>query len=132
MSHPARWRRYRGAPLTGQTLLRLADMGDALTKAVTFTENGRDFPLLVVRRGGAVSVFVNACPHADLPLTYRSERVLSADGQRLMCSNHYAEFDALSGQGLDGLGAGCVLDRIPIDIAADGTLVVAEDVAVPT
>lgn len=129
MSQPARWRRYRGAPQTGQTLARLADFGEAQTLALIFDANGRDFPLLLVRRGEAVSVFVNACPHADLPLTYRSARVLSADGMRLMCSNHSAEFDALSGAGLGGLGTGCALDRIPI-VIADGALVVAEDVTV--
>lgn len=125
---PARWRRYRGAPQTGQAIGALADVPDGGTLAVSFTQNGREFPLLVVRRGPSLSVFVNACPHADLPLTYRSDRVLSADGARLMCSNHYAEFDALSGEGRGGLAANCRLDRVPVRVDAAGQMVVVDDV----
>lgn len=124
---PARWRRYRGAPQTGQVIATHDAVPDGGTLSVLFTQNGREFPLLLVRRGPGLAVFINICPHADLPLTYRSERVLSADGLRLMCSNHAAEFDAMSGEGLGGLAANCRLDQVPVSVDAEGQIVVRDD-----
>jgi nitrite reductase/ring-hydroxylating ferredoxin subunit len=37
--------------------------------------------------------FVNKCPHMGLPLETFPDRFLSADGERLICSAHGAQFD---------------------------------------
>ena len=43
----------------------------------------------------------NLCPHHWLPLTYRSPKILSADGTRLRCSNHGAQFSVEDGHPFD-------------------------------
>jgi nitrite reductase/ring-hydroxylating ferredoxin subunit len=63
-------------------------------------------PVVVVRRGAKVRAWRNLCPHHWLPLTYRSEKILSADGMRLRCSNHGAEFSADDGPLGDALPRG--------------------------
>ena len=78
------------------------------------------YPILLARRGDAVRAFVNACPHQYLPLNYRGEKLLSADGRTLRCTNHSAGFDAESGEGVEGLGVGCALDRIPVSVTPGG------------
>ncbi|MGK9232842.1 Rieske (2Fe-2S) protein [Inquilinus limosus] len=91
-------------------------------RQLAFGAGRRVFSMLLVRRGGAVRAFLDACPHAFLPLTWRGRSVLSADGQRLVCSNHFAEFDADSGSPISG-PADCGLDPIPVRVEADGTVV---------
>ncbi len=57
---------------------------------------------LVVYHGGAYRVFINRCPHRRLPLD-RGGRVLrTADQQWLICGNHGAKFDPLTGQCVAG------------------------------
>ena len=59
-----------------------------------------------------VKAYVNACPHVWLPLTFRSPRLLSEDGERLTCSNHLAEFAVDDGRALSGpVEPGCGLPR---------------------
>jgi nitrite reductase/ring-hydroxylating ferredoxin subunit len=78
--------------------------------------------VLLLRRGAEVRVWRNLCPHQWLPLTYRSDRILSADGTRLRCSNHGAEFSAADGRPLDAT-LPCGLEAVPVRIDADGRVV---------
>jgi nitrite reductase/ring-hydroxylating ferredoxin subunit len=68
----------RGFTLTG------ADKNQRLDIIIWLTRNGRE----AVLRG-----FVNKCPHMGLPLETFPDRFLSADGERLICSAHGAQFD---------------------------------------
>jgi nitrite reductase/ring-hydroxylating ferredoxin subunit len=78
--------------------------------------------VLVVRRGSEVRAWRNLCPHHWLPLTYRSPKVLSADGLRLRCSNHGAEFSVEDGRPL-GDGLPCGLEPVPVHIDDEGRVV---------
>lgn len=110
------WRSYPGAPRPGASLCLLDDIPDPGTKAIDLS----GFSILLWRSGPEVLAYVNACPHQYLPLTHRAERVLSADGTKLICSNHDAVFDARTGAGLGGYGHGCELDPVPVTIGANG------------
>ena len=110
MSGDEAWRSYASAPPPGTRVCAADAIPEGSAQAVVVTSAAGDFPLLVLRRGGAVLGYVNACPHQYLPLDYRSATILSADGERLLCSAHGAMFDAASGTslspcGLDGLDA---------------------------
>lgn len=85
------------------------------------------FPLVVVRSADGIRAYVNACPHQFLPLDWRSGNVLSGDGRVLRCSNHAAGFDAVTGQGIDGLGTGCALHPVPVEERA-GCIVIGGSV----
>jgi nitrite reductase/ring-hydroxylating ferredoxin subunit len=78
--------------------------------------------VLLLRRGADVRAFRNLCPHQWLPLTYRSPNVLSADGRRLRCSNHGAEFDVEDGGPVD-VGLSCGLEPIPVQVDLEGRIV---------
>ncbi|ASJ74083.1 hypothetical protein IMCC3135_20025 [Granulosicoccus antarcticus IMCC3135] len=84
------------------------------------------FPIVLARKGRSVKAYVNACPHQYLPLNHRGEKLLSADGSILRCSNHGAGFSVINGEGVEGLGIGACLDAVPIIISADNQIVVAE------
>ena len=116
----AAWRGYASAPPEGTSVAPLGAVGEGATTLTVSSPNG-EFPLIVVRRGGAIRGFVNACPHQFLPLDYRGATILSADGTRLMCTSHGAAYDAVSGEGVAGFGLGCALDPVPL-VVAGGTL----------
>lgn len=71
------------------------------------------FPLLVIRDRAGLRGFVNLCPHQYLPLDYRGAQILSADGGRLICTSHQAQFDALTGEVCAG-PASCGLMVVPL------------------
>lgn len=106
------WTDYRSAPRPGAVLCDEAAV-DRVAAVAVRGPNG-SFPVIVVRSPAGLRAFVNACPHQYLPLDHRGGNILSADGTRLMCSAHGAQFDAASGQGVAGPGMGCALDPVPI------------------
>ena len=106
------WTDLSTAPTLGTCVARAADVTGVA--AMTLTTAAGDFPLLLVRRGDQVIAFVNMCPHQFLPLDYRARQILSADGQKLMCSAHGAMFDAGTGEGIGGEGLGCRLITVPV------------------
>ena len=117
------WRSYPGAPQPGRTICARAEVAGAMT--LTLETRQGQFPVLLVETAAGLRAYVNACPHQYLPLDYRGANLLSADGTRLMCSSHGAQFDAASGRGVAGPGLGCALDAIPVHVV-DGMVTVAE------
>ena len=96
-------------------------------RELQFGVGRRVFSMLVVRRGDDVRAYVNACPHVWLPLTFRGRRLLSADGERLVCSNHLAEFAVADGQALSGpVEPGCGLTAIPVHVNALREIVIGD------
>jgi nitrite reductase/ring-hydroxylating ferredoxin subunit len=107
---------------------RLPDFPDGAAAAASYRRaDGREVAVLVVRRGAELRAYLDLCPHQYLPLTWRGGRVLSADGERLRCSNHGAEFAVEDGRGISGPGSACGLTPVPLRVEPDGTLVVADD-----
>ncbi|MBP2296549.1 Rieske (2Fe-2S) protein [Azospirillum rugosum] len=110
-------------PATGTVLCRLDELPDGDAREFRFGEGRRVFSMLVLRRGGGVRAYVNACPHVWLPLTYRGGSVVSADGARLVCSNHQAEFAVEDGRALGGpVEADCRLTPVPVAVGDDGVV----------
>lgn len=82
--------------------------------------------LFAVRRGETAFVYVNSCPHIGVPLDWAPDRFLTADGSRIMCSTHGAEFEIESGLCVRGPCLGERLDVVMTQIK-DGTILVPED-----
>ena len=82
--------------------------------------------LFAVRRGGQVYVYVNSCPHIGTPLDWTPDRFLTADGQRIVCATHGAEFGIEDGACLRGPCLGGRLETVMIQIK-DGTILVPKD-----
>ncbi|WP_042247531.1 Rieske 2Fe-2S domain-containing protein [Paracoccus sp. PAMC 22219] len=104
------WTDYSSAPAPGTRICTVADITGVHPLFVT-TDRGK-FPMIVLRDGDALRAFVNACPHQYLPLNYRGDTLLSADGRRLLCTAHGASFDKSTGDVI--AGAECGLDPVPI------------------
>lgn len=112
------WTELPRAPAIGTALCRV----DALQSNASASFDLAGFPVLVINTARGLFAYHNACPHQYLPLDWRSERVLSADSESLLCSNHSAEFDLVTGAGTGGFAKGCQLTAVPV--AIDGEHIV--------
>jgi nitrite reductase/ring-hydroxylating ferredoxin subunit len=93
---------------------------------VTLVDHEECGPVVVVRHRTEVRAYRNLCPHHWLPLTYRSGRILSADGARLRCSNHGAEFSVEDGQPVGDASLPCGLEPVPVHIDHAGRVVLRQ------
>lgn len=114
------WTDYSTAPAPGTPICAIAEITAVHPRTVT-TGRG-EFPLLVLRTTAGFRAYVNACPHQYLPLNYRGDNLLSADGTMLLCTGHGARFDIDTGRAIEG--ADCGLDPVPVE-QRDGMLVIA-------
>jgi nitrite reductase/ring-hydroxylating ferredoxin subunit len=82
--------------------------------------------LFAVRQGEDVFVYVNSCPHIGVPLDWAPDRFLTADGGRIICATHGAEFGIADGVCVRGPCFGDRLEAVMIEIK-DGWVLVSED-----
>lgn len=78
--------------------------------------------VLALRRGEALQVWHNACPHAGRRLDYAPGRFLMHEGH-LVCAAHGARFTLEDGRCVDGPGRGGGLAPLAVTRVAAGWLV---------
>jgi len=71
-------------------------------------------------------IYRNACPHLGVPLDWAPGKFLNADGTRLVCATHGAEFRIADGFCVRGPCRGDRLTSIPCAVE-HGMVVVAPD-----
>lgn len=103
----------------------VADIPDGGARAYPAAPGGFT-GLMALRQGDVVQVYVNACPHIGTPLDWVPGRFLSADGRRIVCATHGAEFTIATGECVRGPCRGDFLERVTIQIK-DGILFVPQD-----
>jgi nitrite reductase/ring-hydroxylating ferredoxin subunit len=82
-----------------------------------------DEAIFVVRVGGRLSAWRNACPHIDgAPLALRKDAYLNAAGDRIVCFGHGAEFLPDSGLCVLGPCLGAKLTPALVTIDENGAL----------
>jgi nitrite reductase/ring-hydroxylating ferredoxin subunit len=72
--------------------------------------------LLAIRLADCVRVYLNACPHLGVPLDWLPDKFMSADGQRIVCATHGAEFRPEDGLCLRGPCKGDRLTAVPCEV----------------
>ena len=102
-------------------LCHLAELLDGGARGFDPLDRGRD-TVFVVRRGGAVRVWADRCPHHGTPMPWRKDAYLNAAGDRIVCAAHGALFDIDSGLCMQGPCLGDRLRPVPFTLSADGEL----------
>ena len=81
----------------------------------------RGFPaigIFILRRQGRLHAYRDACPHyGDTPLAWRRDAYLNADGSRIVCAAHGAQFEPDTG--LCVLGPCLGQSLAPVKVALD-------------
>jgi nitrite reductase/ring-hydroxylating ferredoxin subunit len=103
------------------TLCRLADLPDGSARGFDPLQRGHD-TVFAVRRGDAVRVWVDRCPHNGTPLPWRKDAYLNAARDRIVCAAHGALFEIHSGLCVQGPCLGQSLRPVPFTLTADGAL----------
>jgi len=111
-------------PTPLRALCRVDEIPDGSAKGFPPPSGGLT-GLFAVRQGNAVFVYVNECPHIGTPLEWVADRFLSADGSRIVCATHGAEFSISDGECLRGPCFGDRLEAVAIQIK-DGLIFVPE------
>lgn len=79
--------------------------------------------VFVVRHAGQVYGWRDACPHyGDTPLAWRKDAYLNADGSRIVCAAHGAQFEPDTGLCTLGPCLGQSLTAVPVNVAANGDI----------
>jgi len=108
-----------------RALCRLEDIPDGASKGFAAIAGGFT-GLMAIRRGNAVFVYVNSCPHIGTPLDWTPDRFLSRDGRTIVCATHGAQFRIDDGVCINGPCIGDSLESVPAEIR-DGTVYVPND-----
>lgn len=110
------WKTPAGVPLC-----RLDGLPDPGARNFVLQIGEGFFHGFLVRRGEAVTGFVDRCPHAGLPLAQELDRYLTRDGDLILCSWHGALFRPDDGFCVGGPCAGRSLEPWPVAVV-DGTV----------
>ena len=101
--------------MSDRALIRLDDIEDGGSARVG--GDGRaDNGLMVLRRGEAVFVYVNRCPHLGLPLDFKPGQFLDPDRTLIQCANHGAQFQIEDGVCVFGPCMGRDLEAVPVEV----------------
>ncbi|MBV8593862.1 MAG: Rieske (2Fe-2S) protein [Caulobacteraceae bacterium] len=109
-------------PGPGLRLCRLDEVPDPGARGFSFRAGEALFAGFVVRRGGAVTGFVDRCPHAGMPLALLPGRYLTRAGDLILCASHGALFRPDNGVCVGGPCAGAALTPWPVRVASDAIL----------
>ena len=104
-------------------LCRADEIGEAQSRGFDPDDEGQD-SLFVVRWQGQLHGWRNACPHIDgAPMAWRRDAYLNAEGTRIVCHAHGAEFVPDTGLCVQGPCRGERLSLLEL-VVIDGELFV--------
>lgn len=105
-----------------EALIDPAAVPEDVVVALELEIGGEPVSALALRRGEALQVWHNACPHAGRRLDYAPGKFLRHGG-RLVCAAHGAQFSLEDGACVDGPGRGGQLAPLLVSRVAAGWVV---------
>ncbi len=124
------WHELPHAPAPGQHLAWLADLADGVARMLDLppTQPGAGpFRLLLLRSGSQVQAYANRCAHFGVPLAQKQQQLIFTPHQHLTCNVHYARYRWQDGACEAGDCHGEPLIPIPLAVAADGAIRIADN-----
>ncbi|MDE3175235.1 MAG: Rieske (2Fe-2S) protein [Pseudomonadota bacterium] len=97
------------------------EIGEGRARGFDLDGEGTD-TIFVVRVGGRLTAWRNACPHQGAAMALRRDVYLNAAGDRIVCYAHGAEFCPESGVCLQGPCVGRKLRPAAVEIDNEGAL----------
>ncbi|HEV2548672.1 MAG TPA: Rieske (2Fe-2S) protein [Stellaceae bacterium] len=113
--------------LNARVLCRVDDLAEGSARGFRFGSGVAVRAVFVVKKGGAIYAYDDACPHMGTPLAFLPDRYFDRDGRDLLCSTHGARFRVEDGFCLSGPCAGRRLARAAIRIESDVIVLAGEE-----
>ncbi len=85
--------------------------------------------LFVVHKDGEYFAYVNACPHLGIQLECQANQFLDSEKSFIICSNHGALFEILTGYCVSGPCHGQKLMSIACEVRAEGLYIDSGDLS---
>jgi nitrite reductase/ring-hydroxylating ferredoxin subunit len=98
--------------LNDQVLCRLDELPEGGSRGFDPKGLGQT-SLFAVRYDSAVHVYADRCPHQGTPLAWRRDAYLNAQGDRIVCAAHGAQFEIDTGLCVLGPCLGNALTAVP-------------------
>ncbi len=105
-----------------RALCSLADLGATGAKEIVLTKDGARYPVFVIKDDAGVRAFENICPHVRLPLNAAEDVFFDVTRTILVCVNHGAHFDPVTGVCLRGPCKGERLRAFPVTLDGDAVV----------
>jgi nitrite reductase/ring-hydroxylating ferredoxin subunit len=106
-------------------LCRAATLAEGAARGFVFGTGVARQALFVLRHGGEIRAYRNACPHQGTPLEIAPDTFFDTEGRFLICRTHGAQFRPADGFCIAGPCAGRSLTAAPVR-AENGMLVLDE------
>lgn len=113
---------------TGTALCRIDEIPEGAARGFTIGGDGARLRIFAVRRGDAVHVYVNRCPHVGTPLNWAPDEFLDREQCHIVCATHGALFRIDDGLCIAGPCQGDRLEPFPIAVR-EGTLYALDEFA---
>ena len=110
--------------MSNRRLCAMADIPDPGSAGFEIKVGDHAMRLMIVRRGTAVYIYENSCPHRRLPLDFKPGQFLDAEQKNIMCTNHIALFQIEDGLCIEGPCKGASLNKFSASIRDDGVFVI--------
>ena len=109
-------------PPVGTVLCRLDEIADPGSRGFHFQVGDKLFLGFVVRRGEALTGYVDSCPHTGQPLGGPTGRHVTREGDLILCTGHGALFRIGDGVCTSGPCAGERLERWDVAVVEGAVL----------
>ena len=108
----------------GQRLCRADAVAEGDSRGLDPDEVGQDL-LLILRTGGQLRLYRDACPHQGVPMAWRKDAYLNGDATRVVCYAHGAQFEPDTGLCVLGPCLGESLQPVAFEVDAEGWVLLA-------
>ncbi len=107
-------------------LCDVGDIEDGGSAGYVLERDARKIGIMVIRQGGTVHTYRNACPHIGTPLDFMPGQFLDKERAFILCSTHGALFRIEDGYCVSGPCAGGSLTQVKTTIR-EGAVYVDSD-----
>jgi nitrite reductase/ring-hydroxylating ferredoxin subunit len=110
-------RAAKGDPAAAAHILcRLDEIPDGAARGFEVGQGMDQVYVFVVRQGGRVHGYLNACPHIGTPLDMVPDQFLTEDKRHILCMTHGARFRIYDGHCFTGPCQGDKLTAVPVAV----------------
>ena len=110
--------------MSGTVLCQLDDIPAEGSAGFTADDGTRQVAVFAVRKGDAVYVYENECPHNLTPLNAFGDEFLNDEGTQIECGTHMAQFNIEDGLCTEGPCEGDKLTQINAEVR-DGNVYIS-------